>query len=424
LYHGTSPINAISLYAKMMKYIFLPLLLLVLNISFAQCPTDFYLNYDQTDIDEFASRYPNCTSIDGRLIISNASDLSGLSQLRGVSSHLIIRNCDELKTLDGLDNIIFVGGNIQIEDNDSLVALYAFNDPDMVSVGGEISISTNPMLTTLEGFQSLSHIYAEGDFAFAGLWLWDNPSLIHLDEFSSLQFVGKGISIFGSDNLESIEGLRNIKDIPLDLDIATAPKLESLKGLENLQTVGGNIYISQTGIMDFDYLYSLRHVGGSIRIFDNAALESIKGLEGVDPLSLQGDREGYSEHLDISFNPLLETCASDFVCAFMQRTDVTYYINYNGEGCSSIQEIQQNCNSVSVSYPGEIIESIYPNPTSGIIYLESKKKEIVFLSTLDGMVIRTLRLEKGLNRIHLSDLNPGNYILSAVSSQAYLIQKY
>lgn len=406
-----------------MKYLNLFFCLFLMIGLQSQCPTDYYLEYDQDDIDAFANNYPDCTSIDGRLIISGAHDLSGLSQLRGISGSLIIRNSKRLKTLDGLDNIIFVGGNIQISNNDSLVALYAFNQEEMKSIGGELSFLDNPMLTTLEAFQYLENIYAEGEFAFAGLWFFGNPALIHVDELSNLKNVNKDISFFGSLNLESVEGLSNIQNIPLDLNIHSSPKLKSLQGLHNLQSVGGNISLYDLGVENLDALYSLTEVGGAIEIESNPFLTQIEGLSGIDPNSLQGDREGYSEYLEVAFNPVLNICASEFLCGFLERQDITHYIKFNAEGCNSVDEINENCSSVSTFEFQNKISSIYPNPAQSFVYIKSTKLIQTQLLDLQGRIVRSMMLLPGINEVDISELESGRYILALGNGESHQILK-
>ena len=228
----------------MKKLLIYSVAMIMTHVLMSQCPTDSYYYVDQRDIDNFAMDYPNCTEIEGTIFIHDGSnpvtDLSGLSQLRGVSQSIIIRGTKHLKTLDGLDNIIFIGGNLQIESNDSLQALYAFNSKDMTSIQGEISIFGNPQLTKLEAFQYLESIYAEGIFAFSGLYFSDNPSLRNVDELSNLSYVAKGIYFYNCQELESIEGLSGILDIPEGLVIFNAGKLKSLKGIDNIQSIGAN----------------------------------------------------------------------------------------------------------------------------------------------------------------------------------------
>jgi hypothetical protein len=377
----------------------------------AQCPeTPVHLN--QNKINEFPTKYPGCTEIEGNLFIdgSDVTDLSPLIQLRGVTGHLIIRT-KRLKTLDGLEGILYVNGNIQIENNDSLLALYAFNDKYFTSVGGDIHFLGNPMLTTLEGFQYLTHIYAEGELSSAGLWFFDNPSLKHVDELANLTHVGKGIYFYGSDNLESVAGFSNIKELPDDLVIHTSPLLTNLQGLHNLEVVNGNFQIDKTGVIDFDDLYNLRHIGGALAIVSNDHLTSIDGLSKLDPNSLKGDRDGYRDHLEILFNPLLSECSIDAICNMLVRDDITFDIQYNAEGCNDDAEVLNNCSSTSVDDMHQAGITLYPNPSSGSLIIESEENTVATLLNLNGSKLMHFHVTQGINEYDVSFLPSGKYII-------------
>lgn len=387
---------------------------LLWNPLFSQCPTIEYgsLYLNKHEIDQFPVDYPNCTEIDATLFIedSKIKSLANLRQIRGITGSLILRS-KGLKTLDGLDGLHYVNGNIQIENMDSLEALYAFNDKHFTSVGGDIHFLDNPMLTTLEGFQYLTHIYAEGEFSSAGLWFFDNPSLRHVDELANLTHVGKGIYFIGCDSLESIAGLSNINELPDDFEINSSPILTELHGLHNLEKVNGNFQIDKTGVEDFDDLYNLRHIGGALVILFNDHLKRIDGLSNLDPNSLMGDKEGYRDHLEILFNPLLSECSIDAICNMLVRDDITFDIQYNAEGCNDDSEVLNNCSSTSVDGIIRAPFTIYPNPSHDKLIIESIMNSRASFFDLKGRKLMQLNIISGLNEYDISFLPSGKYII-------------
>src|SRR5690349_6452853 len=73
------------------------------QISWAQCPTDIYLE-GQADVENFGTSFPSCTRIIGTVDVSGAvTNLLGLKNLKRAGS-LVIRHVD-LQSLAGLDSL-------------------------------------------------------------------------------------------------------------------------------------------------------------------------------------------------------------------------------------------------------------------------------------------------------------------------------
>ncbi|HET8803411.1 MAG TPA: hypothetical protein VFM72_02445, partial [Aequorivita sp.] len=99
------------------------------NLLFGQCPPGFITFASQSQIDNFAISYPNCTEIDNSVIIEeatsgNITNLNGLSQLTKVGT-LRIQNNSALTNLNGLNNLTTItiydsSGRLFIRNNQSL----------------------------------------------------------------------------------------------------------------------------------------------------------------------------------------------------------------------------------------------------------------------------------------------------------------
>ncbi len=74
----------------------------------------------QEQIDNFQSSYPDCTIIEGNLIIGDAyngtdvSNLIGLEHIVAIEGNLEIFGNDELINLNGLENLTLIGGDLKI----------------------------------------------------------------------------------------------------------------------------------------------------------------------------------------------------------------------------------------------------------------------------------------------------------------------
>lgn len=70
-------------------------------------------------------------------------DLVGLGSLGSVAGDLVLTNTD-LLTVNGLDNLQVVGGNLVVQNNRQLRHLLGLRN--LVKVGGNITIQRNPMI--------------------------------------------------------------------------------------------------------------------------------------------------------------------------------------------------------------------------------------------------------------------------------------
>lgn len=71
----------------------------------------------------------------------------------------------------------------------------------------------------------------------------------------------------------------------------------------------------------------------------------------------------------------------------------------------------------------QIKAQAYPNPTTGVINIESTASENVYLYDITGKIIKTISLNKGNNRIDLSEYPSGNYMLKSNTIFTKIIKK-
>lgn len=128
--------------------VFVILELFILTPAFAKldCPKlvwpgDYYI-LTEADL-ESLSGY---TSVTGTLFIHYPTliSLEGLECLTQVGGNLEIYENDSLISLEGLENLKYVGGHMRIRDNDSLTSLEGLEK--IKSVGSELEINNNDEL--------------------------------------------------------------------------------------------------------------------------------------------------------------------------------------------------------------------------------------------------------------------------------------
>jgi hypothetical protein len=156
----------------MKKFYFILIALFLVNGAMAQtkqpcstCLPEGITFSTQAQIDNFQINYPNCTQIEGDVIITdgytgNITNFYGLSVLTSVVGSLTIGGNSSLTSLAGLDNLDSIGGALRLGShgemswgNPSLTTLMGLNS--LTSIGGELQIESNYALTSLTGLDNL-----------------------------------------------------------------------------------------------------------------------------------------------------------------------------------------------------------------------------------------------------------------------------
>ncbi|HRJ16579.1 MAG TPA: hypothetical protein PLI34_16395, partial [Saprospiraceae bacterium] len=167
-----------------------------------QCPTGDLTFSTQQEIDDFPVDYPGCTVMPYSITITGAdiTDLNGLSQL------------------------VSIGGNMECIDNPLLNDLTGLSA--LTSIGGYLNITLNPQLTSLNGLGALASV---GDF----IDINSNAALANLDGLQNLGSISTSLVITGNPSLTNLSGLAGLTSVN-DFGIADNPLLTSLAGLENV----------------------------------------------------------------------------------------------------------------------------------------------------------------------------------------------
>ncbi len=316
-------------------------LAIIINLSiYGQSCGDgaIFLN-SQADVDNFASNYPGCTTVEGNLFIEGQiTDLSGLSQLTRINGFLRVQS-SFLTSLDGLDNLIEVTDEyrvydcpmltdisalsnftkmywLTIENCDAITNLNALSNLSTVEIS--LRISNNDSIENLQGLENLENV--SGTLSFSG------AGITSLQGLQNLESIGKSFAIFDCPLLTNFEGVTNLTSVAVNFIVSNNNSLENFIGLESLEYIGrameisgNNSLVDFTGLSNlttieglgnsseshdvwllgndslknFNGLNNLEVVGGQIRIDDNDMLENFVGLVNIDsingPIILNGN---------------------------------------------------------------------------------------------------------------------------------------
>lgn len=282
-----------------LKYLLIFIILLTSKTGITQsCLLQGITFNSQAEIDAFPNDYPNCTEIEGSIeirseafnISSDITNLNGLANIVSIGGFLIINNNDSLINLSGLNNLASIESIVVIERNDNLLTLSGLNN--LNSIGGSLRIDDNNNLTNLSDLENLVSI---GE----SLEITSNESLTSFSGWNQLASIGENIWIASNESLTNITSLTNIVAVEGEegLGIANNPNLFSLAGLDNLASIEGYLRLEQLDILtNFSELSNLVSVGGVLSIYGN---NNLVNLSGLDNLSFIG------ESLDIGANEKL-----------------------------------------------------------------------------------------------------------------------
>ena len=143
-----------------MKKIYLFIVYVFLIQAFVKpqsCAPDGIFFATQEEIDSFQVNHPNCTEIEGFVIIhgDNITNLNGLNVLTSIDGYISFENTS-LASLTGLESLISIGGDLRIgmnfvgwgQPNPNLTDISAL--ANLTFIGGDLRIGFNELLSTCE----------------------------------------------------------------------------------------------------------------------------------------------------------------------------------------------------------------------------------------------------------------------------------
>lgn len=457
---------------KQYKILLLPFLTLIFctNVLWAQCPQDSIILFTQAEVDSFAIIYPDCTGIEGNLMIGNPpyycnindlsplnqitsiggdlrvyrsslSNFSGLENVVSIEGNLLIeRNNPNFSSLSGLENLTSIGGDLLIERNYNLINLTDLED--LTSIGGDLNISQNS-LDSLVGLENITTVRGN-------LSIESNGNLRGLSGLENLTSIEGGLSIVNNDNLKNLNSLGNITLVKGNLRITDNLNLDDLNGLNKVTTIGGDVWISSTGLINLSGLNSLTSIGGELWIFYNQNLNDLNDLENLTSIggklevmlnnnlvtlnglknvtSIGGSLNIYGNdrlvnltgleniqhntisELYIKYNNMLSTCNLPNICTYLQNGGPLEIFN-NAPDCNSSGEILALC-TVPVTTPDDSPQfTISPNPSTGIFKIQGISQGTYQVHDVVWRIIQKGELKNDLS-IDMSQETKGVYFLS------------
>jgi len=322
-----------------------------------QCLPDGITLTSVQDITDFTTANPNCTTIEGDVIIQGITNFEGLEQITAIEGTIICDNCTGFENFEGLNNletvggIEFIGGDefefSGLESLDTVTGsmnffLADFND--FSGLGGVPVVQGDVIIDecTLYGFGYITLSFIGGSFILQNNSGLSNTQLIGLEQVEGDLIIQNNTELFLAD------GFFTLTEVGGDLKLINNPGLLGFAIPWNLPAVGGDILIEQmSGLSNLNFLGNLAEIDGSISLFDNSSLNDISGIENINPESISA--------LQIAICPQLSECNVESVCGFLAIAPQFSQIGDNLTNCNTTDEIIQACtiNSIHEEYVEE-----------------------------------------------------------------------
>ncbi len=377
------------------------------NQGNAACPVGNLTLSTQTEINNFATTYIDCTAISGTLTIEGSTtaeilNLDGLSPLLNISEDLIIINNQDLTSISGLANISSVGGDLIIENVSDLTSLSPLSNlntiigdltlknvntitnlvglENLTSIDGKMTLFGLNAVTTLSALSNLNSIGEgvsinfmlsltdltglEGIAGLSNLELVSNTSLINLTGLNNLINLSGFLKISSNNNLTSLIGLEGLNSVGFYLQILSNPKLTSLSGLDNINTINGQFWLGSNATLNsLAGLSSLTTINNQFNCTNNSAIINFNGLESL--LTVNGQLEitgnaalnsltgldnitSINGDLNVIGNTMLSDCAVLGICTKLELNPADVNFAANATGCSSNAQVIDVCQSLPV----------------------------------------------------------------------------
>lgn len=350
----------------------------------------------QYEIEWFQANYSWCTHIEGNVHIfgEDIYSLGGLSGVESIGGFLYIGDpfwWTNLRNLNGLQGLTYVGGGITLQNNPFLRNIEGLGNVESLGTG-QLLIEMNDSLTSLAGLEKITTIEA-------GLWVTENHSLLNFLGLSNLTYINCNGFYCENNYL-----------------------LADFTGLENLKKCIGILKIGINGsLVNIDALTGLNEFGGGVYIHENAALANLDGIANIPGTSIS--------YLRIFNNSLLTKCHVQSVCDRIEfGVGGLNQIENNGPGCADYYEVVHRCESIGIDEPflSEVFR-ISSNPDDDFILIEAGNQTTTFtcdVFDLQGRRLLSQRFQDETSAISTASFSSGIYMLRILGDGQSVVRKF
>ncbi len=270
-----------------------PIFILIISLLFLSCDNDddssnsTFVLKTQQEVNDFGSQ--NHTIIGGLIIgpeelYSNLEPIVDLSPINGLvqTQDIIIRNNQQLSSLNGLESINSVNGDFTIHDNttNNYCAIQSLVEEN--GIGGELQIYYNFYNPDVEELIEKCHYSQGGNYVLS-----TQEDVEELGQKSYSNLLDLTLNGSAVDPITDLIPLNTIKQVRA-LTVRDQTSLVTLEGLDLIEA--RNISIRNNAILEnidaiadatMVYDISMSSFHGNIVIEDNSQLLSINGFDNI-----------------------------------------------------------------------------------------------------------------------------------------------
>lgn len=158
-------------------------------------------------------------------------------------------------------------------------------------------------------------------------------------------------------------------------------------------------------LLDIESLSNLRRINGILHLYGLASLESLQGLDSLDYRTIK--------YLYLQYSPRLKFCSVKSICDYFGSGGLAI-VEGNAGGCSSKDQIVEQCDLLSVESAAKNTIRIYPNPASDKVRIIAVGIHKLQIHDLNGYLLYETDFH-GDTEIDISTFSNGYYVVTLQS---------
>lgn len=337
----------------------------------------------------------------------------------------------ELEVLDIENNSI---QSLDISNNLNLKEIYISNN-----LLNNLDISNNLQLEVLScNLNNLTELDVSNNLNLELLWCYSN-------DLQSLDISNNTLleSLFcGNNNLQNLDISHNslLESIACSENNLQSFNFSNCLDLDYLDVSNNNLNIidvnsnldlkrllcNNNNIAEIDLLNSgdllLFYASGNLLVeLDLTSNSNLKYVQVNDNALSSIDIR--NEH-NSNINDFRAINNPNLTCLFVDDQDAEYLNDWIIDAATTLVETDEECNALNIEEFEDIISfDMYPNPTTDYLNINIVNNSNILIYNINGQIILSELLNKGLNRIELNSVSSGLYIVKIDSENQTLVKK-
>ncbi len=312
----------------------------------------------------------------------------------------------------------------QIE-HDALLALY--NSTDGANWVDNTNWGTgNPVSTwygvVVENIGGTEHV-TELNMEFNNLVGTIPPEIGNLSEINRLIFWSNGLTgpippaLGNCLKMKIISLEENNLSGSIPLELANWTQLEHFWLNDNNLSGDVTTIFSSFPNLNFLGLYNLPLLTGNLDLSNCTIFRGYWGFNtGISAIDIRNGNNANMTTFMVEDNPNL-------TCIFVDDKN-NIPASWQKDPTATYVETQVECDALSIEEFNEATFSIYPNPTSKFLQIESNSEVSIIETEITNSIGQLIKIEMTNNRIDVSDVSNGIYFLKIKTNQGTIVKKF